>query len=100
MMWFFRWIRAGLQKLNTIEQRTGVAMMTRAQGTSIDGADSFHFTLTKVENGKILKLSMPTNNPKNQFQSHSGMEEKAWVIPEGENVIEFITRALVEERIK
>lgn len=65
--------------------------------------EGMHFHLHEAENGKILQVFIPYQN--NQPQFGGGMnprkqEQKTYIIPADANVIEFITRALVEERIK
>lgn len=100
MKWFFRWWMRGFDKLqadnNARVQAEGAAFMA----THFEGG--MEFQLVDAENGKILKVKIPNpsgNNP-HGFNPRGNTKEKLYVIPEGENVIEFVTRALVEERIK
>jgi hypothetical protein len=56
-----------------------------------------HFHIHQAENGKILRVFKTDN----RMTIHGGpSQEKMYIIPEDGNVIEFVTRALVEERIK
>lgn len=107
MNWFFRWWTKGFNRNQQIEMLENRAVGQACMARNFDGGISFE--LIDAENGKILKVMVP--NPSaggghvggfntRSFNPHTGRDEKLWVIPEGENVIEFVTRALVEERIK
>jgi hypothetical protein len=96
--WFFRWWHRGFQKMNEEQRQEMHAIAKATRDTCFEGG--MHFQIIDAQNGKILKVMVPCKHPQTQFQSHTGTEEKLWVIPEGENVIEFVTRALVEERLK
>lgn len=67
----------------------------RARGTFPVETDGMHFHLHDAENGKVLRVYKTE-----QQNQHMNPPEKVYIIPEGANLIEFITRALVEERIK
>jgi hypothetical protein len=65
--------------------------------------EGMHFHIHDAENGKILRVNLPSQPSTaavSGFANPRKKEEKIYIIPEGENVIEFVTRALVEERIK
>lgn len=104
MGWFFRWWMRGMQKANndtSVEMR---AVHAVSAARNFEGG--IMFQVVEAQNGKILKVQVPSGGNSNSkgayggFNPHNGMEEKLWIVPEGENVIEFVTRALVEERIK
>jgi hypothetical protein len=94
--WFFRWWQRGFQKMNENDREQMHAIAKATRETSFDGG--MHFQIINAQNGKILKVQVQLNTQNHLH--HNPVEEKLWVIPEGENVIEFVTRALVEERLK
>jgi hypothetical protein len=96
---FFRWWARNTKKAFQDTDHETMAVQAAAMANHFDGGMTFQ--LVDAENGKILKVQVPdpTKN-QNSFHPHGMNKEKLYVIPEGEDVMVFITRALVEERIK
>jgi hypothetical protein len=107
MNWFFRWWTKGFERYNSAAHTEARNIHAEVAARNFDGGMTFQ--LIDAENGKILKVMVPDPNgslisqassARRHFNPHSGNVEKLYVIPEGEDVMAFITRALVEERIK
>jgi hypothetical protein len=97
---FFRWwARNTKRAFQDTDQET---MVAHAANMAMHFDGGMTFQLVDAENGKILKVQVPDPNGKNPHGFHPGVpnKEKLYVIPDGEDVMVFITRALVEERIK
>jgi hypothetical protein len=64
--------------------------------------DGLHFHVHDAENGKVLQVFNTRQHQMAQFSASSSKNNgtKTYIIGHDENVIECITRALVEERIK
>jgi hypothetical protein len=98
MKWFFRWWLRHMQHASEDTTQEARTMGQVAATRHFDGG--MNFQLVDAENGKILKVQVPDPSNKQSFHPMGGTKEKLWVIPEGEDVMTFVTRALVEERIK
>lgn len=101
MNWFFRWWCRGFEHYHQDKQEVNQAEAEVVMRRHFP--DGMTFQVVDAENGKILKVTIP-EDPQTAmvggFNPRKRSNEKLYVIPEGENVIEFVTRALVEERIK
>lgn len=101
-IWFWLYLRMRRARDMETMKNMQAEGVTAAKGPSFQ--DGTHFHLHDAENGKVLQVFITGQKARSQlvggFNPHGNQEQKTWVIPEGENVIEFITRALVEERLK
>lgn len=95
--WLCGWIhkQGAAYTLEKAEAAVGNPPLRRRRDGFPVETDGMHFHLHHAENGRILRVFKTE-----QTNQHSPPLEKIYIISDGENVMDFVARAIAEERIK